>query len=40
MREMGLYRIFDKNLTALDRTTYAKEGLQERYDLQEAIKKI
>ncbi|HDS3817670.1 hypothetical protein [Morganella morganii] len=36
---MGLYRIFDKNLTALDRTTYAKEGLQERYDLQEAIKK-
>lgn len=39
MREMGLYRIFDKNLTALDRTTYAKEGLQERYDLQEAIKK-
>lgn len=35
---MPLYAIADKNLTKLDKTTYPLEGLQERYDLQEAIK--
>ncbi|HHQ4314606.1 TPA: hypothetical protein ACSP7Z_005346, partial [Serratia fonticola] len=29
----------DKNLTALKKTSFSLEGLQERYDLQEAIKK-
>ncbi|WP_260862418.1 hypothetical protein [Citrobacter sp. Marseille-Q6884] len=36
---MALYSISDKNLTALEKTTFSIEGLQERYDLQEAIKK-
>ena len=36
---MGLYNILDKNLTELKETSYTLEGLQERYDLQEAIKK-
>ena len=36
---MALYCISDKNLTALTKTTFTIEGLQERYDLQEAIKK-
>lgn len=36
---MALYNISNKTLTALDKTTYGIEGLQERYDLQEAIKK-
>lgn len=36
---MGLYNILDKNLTALKKTSFSLEGLQERYDLQEAIKK-
>lgn len=35
---MPLYAIADQNLTKLDKTTYSLEGLQERYDLQEAIK--
>lgn len=35
---MPLYAIADKSLTKLDKTTYSLEGLQERYDLQEAIK--
>lgn len=35
---MALYNIADKNLVALEKTTYSIEGLQERYDLQEAIK--
>lgn len=37
---MALYNIADKNLVALEKTTYSIEGLQERYDLQEAIKII
>ena len=36
---MALYSISDKNLTPLEKTTYSIEGLQERYDLQEAIRK-
>ncbi|WP_196005019.1 hypothetical protein [Citrobacter freundii] len=36
---MALYCISDKNITALTKTTFTIEGLQERYDLQEAIKK-
>lgn len=35
---MALYNISNKTLTLLDRTTFTIEGLQERYDLQEAIK--
>lgn len=35
---MGLYSISNKILTPLEKTTYSIEGLQERYDLQEAIK--
>lgn len=35
---MALYNISNKILTPLDRTTFIIEGLQERYDLQEAIK--
>lgn len=35
---MALYNISAKTLTPLDRTTFTIEGLQERYDLQEAIK--
>lgn len=35
---MALYNISNKILTPLDRTTFTIEGLQERYDLQEAIK--
>ncbi|MFJ5159700.1 hypothetical protein ACIP6T_11055 [Pantoea sp. NPDC088449] len=35
---MALYNISNKTLTPLDRTTFTIEGLQERYDLQEAIK--
>lgn len=35
---MALYNISNKTLTRLDRTTFTIEGLQERYDLQEAIK--
>lgn len=35
---MALYNISTKTLTPLDRTTFTIEGLQERYDLQEAIK--
>jgi hypothetical protein len=35
---VALYNISNKTLTPLDRTTFTIEGLQERYDLQEAIK--
>ncbi|PMJ95288.1 hypothetical protein [Vibrio sp. 10N.261.55.A7] len=35
---MSLYNIANKNLTALTPTTFAAEGLQERQDLQEALK--
>lgn len=35
---MSLYNISNKNLTALTRTTFVTEGLQERQDLQEALK--
>ncbi|WP_172380316.1 hypothetical protein [Vibrio sp. Vb339] len=35
---MSLYNIANKNLTALRATTFATEGLQERQDLQEALK--
>lgn len=35
---MSLYNISNKNLTALAQTTFAAEGLQERQDLQEALK--
>ncbi|EGQ7954342.1 hypothetical protein LFR94_002029 [Vibrio vulnificus] len=35
---MSLYNISNKNLTALTQTTFAAEGLQERQDLQEALK--
>lgn len=35
---MSLYNIANKNLTALRPTTFAAEGLQERQDLQEALK--
>ncbi|WP_337037098.1 hypothetical protein [Pantoea agglomerans] len=35
---MALYNISNKTLTPLERTTFSIEGLQERYDLQEAIK--
>jgi hypothetical protein len=35
---MSLYNMLDKNLTELKNTSYALEGLNERYDLQEAIK--
>ncbi|WP_390243033.1 hypothetical protein [Vibrio sp. R78045] len=35
---MSLYNIANKNLTALRATTFAAEGLQERQDLQEALK--
>lgn len=35
---MALYNISNKTLTPLDKTTFSIEGLQERYDLQEAIK--
>lgn len=35
---MSLYNIANKNLTALTPTTFAAEGLQERHDLQEALK--
>lgn len=36
---MALYNIFDKKLTALEKTSFTSEGLQERYDLQAAIEK-
>lgn len=36
---MPLYNISDKTLSRLDKTTFSSEKLQERYDLQEAIKK-
>ncbi|MFA0167857.1 hypothetical protein AB4565_06545 [Vibrio breoganii] len=36
---MSLYNIANKNLTALTPTTFAAEGLQERQDLQEALKR-
>ncbi|EEW7497558.1 hypothetical protein D0720_001683 [Escherichia albertii] len=36
---MALYNIANKELYALEKTTFTLEGLQERYDLQEAIKK-
>lgn len=36
---MALYNITNKELHALEKTTFTLEGLQERYDLQEAIKK-
>ncbi|HAX7781203.1 TPA: hypothetical protein JTJ38_001797 [Escherichia coli] len=36
---MALYNIINKELHALEKTTFTLEGLQERYDLQEAIKK-
>ena len=36
---MALYNIANKELHALEKTTFTLEGLQERYDLQEAIKK-
>ncbi|ERK16381.1 hypothetical protein L579_4290 [Pantoea sp. AS-PWVM4] len=35
---MALYNISNKVLTPLEITTFSNEGLQERYDLQEAIK--
>lgn len=35
---MALYNISNKTLTPLERTAFSIEGLQERYDLQEAIK--
>lgn len=35
---MSLYNIANKNLTALTPTTFAAEGLQERHDLQDALK--
>ncbi|MHB9954807.1 hypothetical protein [Vibrio campbellii] len=35
---MSLYNIANKNLTALTPTTFVAEGLQERQDLQEALK--
>ena len=35
---MSLYNISNKNLTAQTPTTFAAEGLQERHDLQEALK--
>ncbi|WP_063345157.1 hypothetical protein [Vibrio jasicida] len=35
---MSLYNIYNKNLIALTQTTFAAEGLQERQDLQEALK--
>lgn len=35
---MALYNISNKILTPLEKTTFSIEGLQERYDLQEAIK--
>ncbi|ADU72471.1 membrane protein [Pantoea sp. At-9b] len=35
---MALYNISNKILTPLQRTTFSNEGLQERYDIQEAIK--
>ena len=35
---MALYSISNKNITPLEKTKYSIEGLQERYDLQEAIK--
>ncbi|MGQ7143638.1 hypothetical protein ACUOA8_27825 [Escherichia sp. SS-MK2] len=34
---MALYNITNKELHALEKTTFTLEGLQERYDLQEAI---
>lgn len=37
---MALYNIANKELHALEKTTFTLEGLQERYDLQEAIKNI
>lgn len=36
---MVLYNIANKEPHALEKTTFTLEGLQERYDLQEAIKK-
>lgn len=36
---MALYNISNKTLIPLERTTFSIEGLLERYDLQEAIKK-
>ncbi|WP_428478127.1 hypothetical protein [Photobacterium japonica] len=36
---MSLYNISNKSLTALSPTTFAAEGLQERQDLQEALKR-
>lgn len=36
---MSLYNISNKNLKALTLTTFAAEGLQERQDLQEALKR-
>ncbi len=36
---MALYNIANKELHALEKTIFTLEGLQERYDLQEAIKK-
>ena len=35
---MSLYHIANKNLTVLTPSTFAAEGLQERQDLQEALK--
>lgn len=37
--KLAIYNISNKTLTALEKTTYSMEGLQERYDIQEAIKK-
>lgn len=36
---MALYNISEKILTTLEKTSFTIERLQERYDLQEAIKK-
>ncbi|WP_372929968.1 hypothetical protein [Shewanella putrefaciens] len=35
---MSIYNISNKKLQPLEQTTFAAEGLQERYDLQEALK--
>lgn len=36
---MGLYKISDQNLEAVERTTFAEQKISERYDLQEMLKK-
>ncbi len=36
---MALYNISEKKLITLEKTSFTIERLQERYDLQEAIKK-